>query len=194
MTTQTLLPQLRPPSRWLGLTIMLMPLLTLAAAAQYVGETRCKICHLPQSKSWKPTKMANAFDLLKPGVAAEQKKAKKLDPARDYTKDATCLPCHTTGYGKPGGFESVEKTPNLVGVQCEVCHGAGRGYLKPELMSIQNKEYKRAQLVAAGLVVPDENLCKTCHNPKSPFYQPFDYAKRKTDGVHAHTPLKYAHQ
>lgn len=194
MTIQTFLTHLGRILPGMGFLILLLPILAPAAAAQYVGETRCKVCHMPQSKSWKPTKMANSFDLLKPGVAAEQKKAKKLDPTRDYTKDATCLPCHTTGYGKPGGFVSVEKTPNLVGVQCEVCHGAGQGYLKPNLMSLQNKEYKRAQLVAAGLVVPDEALCKTCHNPKSPFYQPFDYAKRKAAGVHAHTPLKYAHQ
>lgn len=194
MTSHTFLAHFRRLLCWMGPTMLLLPALTLAAAAQYVGETRCRACHLPQFKSWKQTKMANALDLLKPGVAAEQKKAKKLDPARDYTKDATCLPCHTTGYGKPGGFESVEKTPNLVGVQCEGCHGAGRGYLKPELMSIQNKEYKRAQLVAAGLVVPDEKVCKTCHNPKSPFFQPFDYAARKAVGIHEHTPLKYAHQ
>ena len=181
---------------WQGMTlaIILLPILTLSAAAQYVGETRCRPCHLPQSKSWKQTKMANAFDLLKPGIAADKKKAKKLDPARDYTRDAACLPCHTTGYGKPGGFESIEKTPQLAGVQCEVCHGAGAGYLKPERMSIQNKQYKRADLTAAGLVVPDEKLCKTCHNPKSPFYQPFDYAARKTVGVHEHAALKYAHE
>lgn len=194
MTIPTFLAQLGRILRVMGFTTLLLPTLAPGAAAQYVGETRCRVCHLPQSKSWRQTKMGNALDLLKPGVAAEQKKAKKLDPARDYTKDATCLPCHTTGYGKPGGFESVETTPNLVGVQCEVCHGAGRGYLKPELMSMQNKEYKRAQLVAAGLVVPDEKLCKTCHNPKSPFYQPFDYAARKAVGIHEHTPLKFAHQ
>jgi hypothetical protein len=67
--------------------------------------------------------MAKSFDLLKPGVAAEAKTAHNLEPNKDYTADAECLSCHTTGYGQPGGFVSVAETPKLVGVQCEVCHG-----------------------------------------------------------------------
>lgn len=162
--------------------------------SQYVGASRCRVCHLPQAKSWEATKMAKAFELLKPGAAAEAKKAHKLDPAKDYTNDATCLACHTTGYGQPGGFVSLEKTPNLVGIQCEACHGAGQEYLKPGKMTLQNKEYKRADLVAAGMMVPSEATCKKCHNEKSPFYQPFDYEARKKQGTHEHPPLKFAHE
>ena len=125
-------------------------------------------------------------------MAAEIKRAHKVDPAKDYTHDSACVGCHVTGYGKPGGFESIEKTPGLVGVQCEMCHGAGGGYLKPNLMSIQNKEYKRTDLLAAGLAPPDEKVCRTCHNPKSPFYKPFDYQSRKKE-VHEHVPLKSPH-
>ena len=170
----------------------LLPLLSVQATAQYVGASRCRPCHLPLAKSWEQTKMAKAFELLKPGVAADVKRAHKIDPAKDYTHDSTCLGCHVTGYGKPGGFESIEKTAGLAGVQCEVCHGAGGGYLKPNLMSIQNKEYKRADLVAAGMTAPAEKVCLTCHNPKSPFYKPFDYQARKKE-VHEHVPLKYPH-
>lgn len=137
--------------------------------------------------------MAKAFELLKPGVAAEAKSAHGLDPAKDYTTDANCLPCHTTGYGEPGGFVSVAKTPKLVGIQCEVCHGPGAGYLKPNLMSLQNKAYKRSDLVAAGMIVPSAATCKKCHNEKSPFYSDFDYEVRKQQGTHKHSPLKYAH-
>lgn len=163
------------------------------AVAQYVGVGKCRPCHLPQTKSWETTRMAKAFELLKPGVAADAKRTHKLDPNKDYTGDPNCLACHTTGYGKPGGFVSVEKTPTLAGVQCEVCHGAGAGYLKPNLMSLQNKEYKRADLVAAGMVIPSVQVCQTCHNEKSPFYQPFDYEARKQQGTHVHQPLKYPH-
>jgi len=162
--------------------------------SQYVGASRCRVCHLPQAKAWEATRMAKAFELLKPGVAADVKKAKNLDPAKDYTTDATCLECHTTGYGKPGGFVSIEKTPNLVGIQCEVCHGPGQEFLKPGKMTLQNKEYKRADLVAAGLVIPTEATCRQCHNEKSPFYKPFNYEERKKQGIHEHTPLKYAHE
>ncbi len=177
----------------IGLISLLLALPT-AVQSQYVGTSRCRVCHLPQAKSWQATKMANAFELLKPGVAAEQKKAHKLDPAKDYTTDTTCLACHTTGYGQPGGFVSLEKTPNLAGIQCEVCHGAGQEYIKPGKMTLQNKEYKRADLVAAGMEVPSEATCRKCHNEKSPFYQPFDYESRKKQGTHEHQPLKYAHE
>ncbi len=183
-----------------NVAILGVPLAALLLASpgpiqsQYVGTSRCRVCHLQQAKSWQETKMAKAFELLKPGVAAEAKQAHKLDPAKDYTKDATCLACHTTGYGKPGGFVSFEETPNLVGIQCEVCHGPGREYLKPGKMTLQNKEYKRADLVAAGMVVPSEATCKTCHNEKSPFYQPFDYESRKRQGTHEHQPLKFPHE
>lgn len=164
-----------------------------SAKPDYVGASKCRICHLQQYKSWEQTKMAKAFELLKPGVAAETKRAHKLDPAKDYTNDPNCLACHTTGYGQPGGFVSLEKTPNLAGIQCEACHGPGAGYLKPNLMSLQNKEYKRSDLVAAGMVVPSAETCKRCHNEKSPFYTPFDYEARKRQGTHAHQPLKYPH-
>ncbi len=158
-----------------------------------MGVKRCRPCHLPQAKSWNTTKMAQAFELLKPGVAGESKQEHGLDPDKDYTHDPECLACHVTGYGQPGGFESIETTPELAGVQCEVCHGAGEPYLKPNLMSLQNREYKRADLVEAGMTIPDEQTCRQCHNQKSPFYQPFDYASRKTEGTHKHLPLRYAH-
>lgn len=177
----------------LVLAVLSVQLLPATAKAQYVGAGRCRPCHLPQSKNWEQTRMAKAFELLKPGVAAEAKRAHKLDPDKDYTRDPNCVSCHVTGHGQPGGFVSAEKTPALVGVQCEVCHGPGAGYLKPQLMSLQNKEYQRSDLVTAGLVVPSAETCKTCHNKNSPFYQPFDYETRLREGTHAHIPLKYKH-
>lgn len=165
---------------------------TICAQAQFVGSAKCKVCHLPQTKSWEETKLPKTFDLLKPGVAADLKATKKLDPNKDYTHDAACLGCHTTGYAQPGGFESIEKTPNLAGVQCEVCHGAGANYTKADKMSLQNKEYKRGEIVAAGLVLPTQKTCETCHNAKSPFFKPFDFAARKQQ-AHQHVPLRYPH-
>ena len=161
-------------------------------ADDYVGVKKCRVCHMEEFRAWEQTKMAKVFELLKPGAAAEIKKAHKLDPDKDYTKDATCLQCHTTGYGK-GGFTSIEATPDLAGVTCEACHGPGGGYLKPELMSLSNKEFKRADVQAAGLVIPDVKTCENCHNEKSPFFQPFDFEKRKVQGTHQHFELKYKH-
>jgi len=178
--------------------LILTPALSFPADYSYLGTKKCKKCHIKQFKSWRDSKMAKAFELLKPGVRAEAKKSAGLDPAKDYTTDAECLPCHTTGYGKPGGFVSMEKTPLLAGVSCEMCHGPGSEYTKKENMSLKNKHYKRAEVVKAGLISPvkADRCTEVCHNEKSPFYkkdQPFDFEKRKNDGTHKHYPLKYKH-
>lgn len=165
----------------------------------YIGTKGCKKCHLKQFRSWEETKMAQAYDLLKPSERAEAKKSVGLDPEKDYTKDSECLPCHTLGYGKPRGFVSLEKTPELVGVGCEMCHGAGSEYTKEPYMHLKNKEYKLAEVIKVGLVSPvtGETCTSLCHNEKSPFFkkdQPFDFKKRKDEGTHEHLPLKYKHE
>ena len=72
--------------------------------ATYIGVKKCKSCHFKQWNSWRKTEMAKAFDSLKPGVKSEEKTKLKFDPNKDYTKDATCLGCHTSGFGLPGGY------------------------------------------------------------------------------------------
>lgn len=172
---------------------MILLLWPAEGQAQYVGVAKCRPCHMPQYKSGQETRMAKAFELLKPGVGAEAKRAQNLDPDKDYTHDPKCVACHVTGFGQPGGFVSVEETPKLAGVQCEACHGPGKGYLKPKLMSLQNKEYKRADLVAAGMVVPSAQVCQGCHNKNNPFHKTFDYESGKTESTHKHLPLKFDH-
>lgn len=178
----------------LALLVFLIPLAN-ADSSSYVGAKKCRMCHLKEYTSWSSTKMASAFELLKPGVRAEAKKKAHQDPGKDYSHDINCVPCHTTGYGRPGGFRSIEETPDMAGVQCESCHGAHSNVLK--VMTIQNKNYKRSEVLAAGLVVPDENTCKgLCHNSKSPMIGAnyvFDYASKKIQGTHEHSPLKYPH-
>ncbi|MEC4675594.1 MAG: multiheme c-type cytochrome, partial [Nitrospirota bacterium] len=41
-----------------------------------------------------------------------------------------CFSCHTTGYGRPGGFISAEETPQMKNAGCEVCHGPGELHVK----------------------------------------------------------------
>jgi hypothetical protein len=167
---------------------------TAGAEHAYVGVKKCKACHLKEFTSWSETKMSKVFELLKPGVAAAAKTKAKLDPTKDYTKDASCLACHTTGYGKPGGFVDLATTPDLVGVQCEMCHGPGGTYIQKENMSLQNKEYKKAVLVKVGLAEQiGKDTCVNCHNSKSPFFKDFNFEERKAKGTHEKFPLKYAH-
>lgn len=160
----------------------------------YVGAKKCKACHLKEFNSWSETRMAKSFELLQPGVSADAKKKAKLDPNKNYTADPVCLACHTTGYGKPGGFVSLASTPDLVGVQCEICHGPGGTYIQKENMSLTNKEYKKANLVKLGLVGEiTKSQCESCHNAKSPFFKEFKFEERKTKGTHEKFPLKYKH-
>jgi hypothetical protein len=102
----------------------------------YVGTKKCKSCHLDVHKSWEKTKMGTAFETLKPGHAREAKLSFGFDADKDYTADATCLPCHTTGFGKPGGYEipadkrAARKMKARQGVGCESCHGPGSEYVE----------------------------------------------------------------
>ncbi len=163
----------------------------------FVGSKKCKKCHVKEYKSWAETTMATTFDTLKPGERAEAKTAAGLDADKDYTADATCLPCHTTGYGKEGGFVDFETTPELAGVGCESCHGAGADYIEEQLMSLKNKTYKKADVVAAGMVAEvSAEQCTPCHNSESPFVGDdfeFDYEANKDEGMHKQYPLKYEH-
>ena len=131
-------------------------IIVLSADHQYVGNTKCKMCHPKQFKSWETTKHAKAYDALKP---EEQKKDE-------------CAVCHTTGYKK-----SAELLQN---VQCEACHGPGSDYKNMNIMK------DKAKAVEAGLVIPTEETCKTCHNKKSPNYKEFKFEDAKKIGVHEH--------
>jgi hypothetical protein len=81
----------------------------------YVGSEACKDCHQSEYRSY------NAF-------AKKSRSFKSIDKMREHLTPAEfrgCLPCHTTGYGEPGGFQSEQQTPDLKNAGCEVCHGPG---------------------------------------------------------------------
>ena len=174
--------------------LLLLPAGTSAEEPAYVGVEQCMMCHLPHYKSWDETRMSKAFDLLKPGIRAEAKVKAGIDPGADFTKEAFCIECHATGFGKPGGFVDVETTPELAGVQCEMCHGPGSIYSK---MMVKKKgtytleDYKKT----GGLTMPSEenNICmEKCHNKNSPFVYTlqFNFEDRKAIGTHRHD-LRY---
>ena len=153
-----------------------------AEDAKYVGVKKCKMCHAKKYKTWLETGLATSFDSLKKGVKVKAKKDVGVED-KDYTADPECLACHSTGYGK-GGFTSIEETPDLAGVTCEACHGPGGTFRK-----IMKKE--REALVAAGMVVPEEQVCLVCHAGDSPFVKekPFNYEERK-EKTHDHSTKK----
>ncbi len=169
--------------------------------AEYVGSKKCKKCHLKQHKSWESTKHAAALAVLKPGERSEAKSKSKLDPGKDYTTDAGCLACHVTGFGKPGGYavpadeEAAKKAEDFAGAGCEMCHGAGGGFMAlHEEIKKSKRMYKDEEMYAAGVVKIEAAVCTKCHNDKSPTYdasKPFEFekAKKAEGGTHENIPL-----
>lgn len=100
----------------------------------YVGAASC-LCHAdPIQKTWRESKHARAFELLK--LAGQEKNEK-------------CLPCHTTGYGR-GGYGEVGVSINLEGVQCEECHGPAGEHVSTMDKSKVNR-------------TPSVMVCARCH-------------------------------
>jgi len=99
----------------------------------FAGAISCKKCHEVNYRNWLKTKHAKASQT----IAASPKYAQE-----------ECLMCHSTGYGKIGEYATVEEIPfYLRGVQCESCHGEGKGH--PGKGSIERK-------VTLG-------ICRNCH-------------------------------
>lgn len=171
-----------------------------AGTPEYGPAKNCKKCHFKQYKSWDKSSMAQSFENLRPGINAEVKVAAGLDADADYTHDADCLACHTTGYGEPGGFVSIEETPELAGIGCDSCHGPSSAYL--EIMTTEYKAHPIKEMTDRGLIYPPTAVqCATCHNDQSPFkasvdpQYAFDFEERMRDetGTHGHKPLKADH-
>ncbi len=111
--------------------------------AAYVGTKKCKMCHRKQYKTWESSKHSSNFSVL----------------LEDEKKDAECLVCHTTGFGK-GGYDmnkSAEVNAKFENVGCESCHGAG---------SVHAKAKKADKKAAISRKV---NTCTECHNPHKSF-------------------------
>ncbi len=147
-----------------GAGIVLLILIMNAAAvyseqsASYVGVEKCAPCHSAIKDSWQNTPHAKAIESLK-------KTGQEKLPA--------CVKCHVTGYEKDGGFIDYELTPEMAGVQCEVCHGPGSAHVANPMGKNITKQ--------AGA-----EICRQCHtqgqDPK------FDY-ETKVKSVHPTKPL-----
>lgn len=107
---------------------------------QYVGMSACKPCHEKEYRAF----------------TAYAKKSSSFQSIERLRKELTevevqgCYACHTTGYGKPGGFISEEVTPHLKNAGCEVCHGPGEFHVKT-----RDPRYIKGHLT--------ERDCEECH-------------------------------
>ncbi|MBI4719962.1 MAG: hypothetical protein HY770_01755 [Chitinivibrionia bacterium] len=79
----------------------------------YLGLGSCVRCHAEDFEVYTRTRHARAYATLS-----------KMFQQRD----ASCIGCHSTGYGTEGGFSGariVGSPIDLADVQCEACHGPG---------------------------------------------------------------------
>lgn len=79
---------------------------------EYLGTRSCAACHEVEYNSW----------LLSPHSVAIMRM-----PGETYL-DETCLRCHATATGEPGGFTDLINTRHLRDVGCEACHGPAGGH------------------------------------------------------------------
>jgi hypothetical protein len=91
-------------------------------AATYVGSETCMECHEDEYENFakyaKKAKSFKSIQIMRKGLTESEVKG--------------CYVCHTTGYGKPGGFISEAETPHLKNAGCEVCHGPGSRHAESE--------------------------------------------------------------
>ncbi len=130
------------------------PLPPEAGKASYVGEAVCSACHQPAAKWAEHDKHHHAWETLV--------KAGK-------TKDLDCVPCHVTGWRKPGGsaFKNLERFQR---VQCEACHGPG---------SLHVAAAKKTGPDSGIVRSPDASVCGTCHTPEhAPRFSFRDYVPK----------------
>jgi hypothetical protein len=123
------------------LVCMLWPFSAMAENS-YVGTAACKDCHEEQYENF--TKYAKK--------SHSDRSVKMMASDLTDAELATCYGCHATGFGKPGGFVSYEKTPHLADAGCEVCHGPGYDHAESG---------GDAELIKGTLTMED---CVGCHN------------------------------
>jgi peroxiredoxin len=120
----------------------------LPATADYVGSQACQSCHAKEFETWSKQPHAHA-------VAS-------LEKTGDTNKPA-CLSCHTTAYGRPGGFPKDGKPADhadLANVGCESCHGPGGAHVgadAPRVGTIVSLTDKCGSCVIL-------QICGTCHD------------------------------
>jgi peroxiredoxin len=120
----------------------------LPSTAAHVGSDACKSCHEPEYATWAASTHAISVQSL-----AKEGKADQVE----------CLTCHTTAFGREGGFPrdgSSAAHPDLARVGCESCHGPGGEHIVEGLPKFGN-------IVALGDKCDScviLQICGSCHD------------------------------
>jgi hypothetical protein len=114
----------------------------------------CAKCHQAEFKAWSATRHAGAYEPIRKSGRAD---------------DPECILCHTMGFGRAGGFISIDKTPDLGRVTCQACHPVTSDHVE-----------KKVKPEAEFRI--NSRLCMSCHGPvQSP---DFDYFVAKPKILH----------
>jgi peroxiredoxin len=120
----------------------------LPTAASYVGSDACRSCHEAEYEKWSAGPHAAAFAALAKG---------------GHEQDAKCVACHSTGFGRKGGYPKGAKPgedADLARVGCESCHGPGGDHVGPDAR-------RRGTILALGDKCDScviLQICGTCHD------------------------------
>lgn len=136
------------PARLIGITIVIAGIFGWQGGhakpesiKTYVGSESCRKCHEGEYDRFRAhAKKADSYKhilMMKKGLTEAEFRQ--------------CFECHTTGYGKPGGFRSEQETPELKDAGCEVCHGPGKAHAESQ----DPKDIR-------GKLSPKD--CEACHN------------------------------
>ena len=122
---------------------------------RFVGDQICQSCHEAETKDWRQTRHSHAMDTL-------IKKDRQYDPE--------CVRCHSTGY-LIGGFRTIDLTPQMGNVQCEVCHGPGYLHAKEQnrlnMFRIKQKDVSKMKIKSPMRNTFSEHLCVSCHDEEN---------------------------
>ncbi len=130
--------------KWHGM--LLVFLLSWPAGAQeqetnvYVGSLSCRSCHETEYESF----------LIHARKSRSFVSIQKMKKGLTDDEIEECYGCHTTAYGKPGGFIDLEQTPELKNVGCEVCHGPGKLHIDTQ---------DPARIISKVTI----DVCQKCH-------------------------------
>jgi peroxiredoxin len=137
----------------------------------YVGDAVCGKCHPTAYKALADGHHAKAIRLLAE-PAPDRWDVPRHKRGVVGLRKPECLRCHTTGFGKPGGFpEEPPANPDehtMAGVGCEMCHGPGKAHAE---------DPKKPRAIARlGGTCNECNIlpiCRQCHDSRND--PDFDY-------------------
>jgi hypothetical protein len=120
----------------------------LPTNAEYVGSDACQSCHAAEFATWSRSPHAHSLTSL---------------ALKDKTDDGACLACHTTAYGREGGFPKLADANtqvDLARVGCESCHGPGGDHIAQD-------DSKIGSIVSLGDKCDScviLQICGSCHD------------------------------